>query len=111
MFHITSLGSNAQRFFGSVVDIDGYVPETGDDWRDMRYDHGSNSPLRMKRELDEIKEQYNALIEQGKNKASIDSEISHMEWELNDLYQYMDRTWWPQMINRAQALLEEWYAD
>ena len=40
MFHLTRLGS-----FGRNVpsDIDGYVPELGDDWRDMNWAFGGAS--------------------------------------------------------------------
>lgn len=37
MFHKTNLGKFGERL---TCDIDGYVPEPGDDWRDMRFDFG-----------------------------------------------------------------------
>ena len=40
-YHKSNFGKFAPR---GVADVDGYVPESGDDWRDMRWDLGPDDP-------------------------------------------------------------------
>lgn len=84
MFHYSHLGS-----FGSNLprDINGYVPEKGDDWRDMRFDLGSDlSP------------------DAAKNKR-----------DRKERETFLDDEWWPEFVadavrrtEEASAALDEW---
>ncbi len=81
MLHITDLGEHAHRFHGHA-DQDGNVPEHGDHWSDMKFDHGANDPH-----------------EEG---------IS--EEERNRRIAYLDEQWWPQVlahVNQEKGALSQ----
>lgn len=70
MYHKTNLG----RFGESLpCDIDGYVPEAGDDWRDMNWDLGQDDP-----DADDLS------TEERKQRTA-----------------YLDDEWWPAKIAEA----------
>jgi len=84
MYHKSNFGKFAPR---GVADVDGYVPEPDDDWRDMRWDLGPDDP-----------------DEEGISAA-----------ERRDRTKYLDEEWWVAMVDkasvatkRAQARVEEW---
>lgn len=86
-YHISNLGAFGN---GITTDMDGYVPEPGDDWRDMRFDLGPDDP-----DVDGISEEERA-----------------------DRLEYIEREWWPGVIAEAQratekahAALAEWQED
>lgn len=83
-YHISNLGTFGN---GITTDMEGYVPEPGDDWRDMRFDLGSDDP-----DAEGISEEERA-----------------------ERLEYIEREWWPGVIAEAQvataaahAALEEW---
>jgi hypothetical protein len=111
MWHITSLGGDARQFFNSVVDIDGYVPEEGDDWLDMRWDFGSDCPIRAQREIEDMKNEYTVLTEEAANKdvlKKLADEIEKAQSDRDELYSYLTKEWFPEKIREAQRLLKEW---
>lgn len=67
MLHISELGEHAHRFF---ADKDGNVPEHGDHWRNMKFDHGDNDPH-----------------EEGISEEERQRRIA-----------YLDEQWWPNII-------------
>jgi hypothetical protein len=67
MLHISELDEHAHRFH---KDKDGNVPEHGDDWRNMKFDHGANDP----------------------DEAGISDEERQLRLA------YLDDQWWPKVI-------------
>ena len=83
MYHKSNFGKFAPR---GVADVDGYVPEPDDDWRDMRWDLGPDDP-----------------DEEGISAA-----------ERRDRIKYLDEEWWPTVLyeatdatKRAQARVDK----
>jgi hypothetical protein len=77
-YHKTNLGGFAAHV-ERYADIDGYVPEHGDDWRDMRYDLGPDDPE-----------------EEG---------ISEEERQARQ--QHLDEDWWPDKVAEAASATDE----
>lgn len=84
-YHISNLGAFGN---GITTDMQGYVPEPGDDWRDMSFDLGPD---------------------ENPDREGIS------EAEREERLEYLDRDWWPGVIAaaeaataRAHAALEEW---
>jgi len=69
-YHKTNFGKFAPR----ITDINGYVPEPGDDWRDMRWDHGPDDP----------------------------GEPGISDEERRDRFRYLDEEWWPGVLEAAR---------
>lgn len=76
MLHQSELGDHASRF---PVDQQGRVPEEGDDWRNMRFDYGSNDP-------------HEKGISDEERRRRID---------------YLDQEWWPKVIAQVNAEIEK----
>jgi hypothetical protein len=79
MLHISELGEYVHRFLHHA-DKDGHVPEHGDHWRGMKFDHGEHDPH-----------------EEG---------ISEQEQQRR--MAYLDQEWWPNVIaqvNKEKAEL------
>jgi hypothetical protein len=72
MLHKSELGEHATRF---PTDQDGHIPEHGDHWGDMKFDHGPNDP-----------------DEQG---ISDEERARRIE--------YLDKQWWPQVLADVNA--------
>jgi hypothetical protein len=70
MLHISELGEHAHRF---LADAKGNVPEPGDHWRHMEFDHGPHDP----------------------NESGITDE------ERNRRIAYLDEQWWPQVLEQV----------
>ena len=85
--HKSNFGKFAPR---GVADLDGYVPESGDDWRDMRWDLRPDDP-----------------DEEGISATERKNRIKHL-----------DEEWWPTVVeaarrgtDEAEALIAEARAD
>ena len=76
MYHKSNFGKFAPR---GVADVDGYVPEPDDDWRDMRWDLGPDDP-----------------DEEGISAA-----------ERRDRTKYLDEEWWVGMVDKASVATDE----
>ena len=70
MFHYTQMG-----WFGNSLprDVNGYVPEEGDDWRDMNFDLGSD----------------------------MDPDRARNRKEKKEIIAYLDAEWWPDFVENA----------
>lgn len=85
MFHKSNFGRFADNL-SQYADRNGYVPQEGDDWRDMDYELGPDAPS-----PDDSEEERREKIE------------------------YLDEEWWPEHVERAveateqaKQSLEEW---
>jgi hypothetical protein len=78
MLHIKELGEFAHRFLHHA-DKDGHVPEEGDHWREMKFEHGENDP-------------HEEGITEEERKRRID---------------YLDNEWWPNVIAQVNQEKEE----
>jgi len=76
MYHKSNFGKFAPR---GVADVDGYVPEPDDDWRDMRWDLGPDDP----------------------DERGIPGD------ERRDRTKYLDEEWWPTMLDKASVATDE----
>jgi len=76
MLHNSELGEHTDRF---PCDRDGRVPEHGDHWSDMRFDHGPNDP----------------------------DEAGIGDAERARRIEYLDKQWWPQVLARVHAEREK----
>ena len=76
MLHKSELGKHAERF---PFDLDGRIPEHGDHWGDMRFDHGPNDP----------------------------EEEGIGEEERARRLEYLDTVWWPQVLADVRAEKEK----
>jgi len=76
MIHKSNLG-----YFGKDIysDLDGYIPQVGDDWRDMKFDLSQDNPF-----ADGITAE-----------------------ERKDRTEYLDNYWWPNVIKNCETLLGE----
>ncbi len=83
MQHKSHFGHHADKL---PADRDGQIPEHGDDWRDMNYDHGPHDP-----EEEGIKDEEQA-----------------------QRIEYLDKEWWPKIIaiaNQQKSEIELSTAD
>jgi hypothetical protein len=85
MFHKSNFGSYNSNV-AKYADRDGYVPEKGDDWREMNYDLGPDQPR-----------------------------PDDTEEERAEKLEYLDEEWWPSHVRgaveateAAQESLSEW---
>jgi len=76
MYHKSNFGKFAPR---GVCDLDGYVPEPADNWRDMRWDHGPDDP----------------------DEAGISAA------ERRDRIRHLDEEWWPSLVDDASVATDE----
>jgi hypothetical protein len=118
MFHISNLGHNARA--AKFADINGYVPEAGDNWRDMSYDFGSDCPKRWKCKIEEAEDELSGLdtdlycaddedeIDALKQKiADAEITIEDLEYELTTILECLDTEWWPELLRDAIAATAE----
>lgn len=117
MFHISNLGHNARA--AQFADINGYVPEAGDNWRDMNYDFGSDCPKIWKRKVEEAHDEFNEISD--KIYCADEDEIEEMErayeeaeealdaakYELETIILCLDTEWWPYLVRDAVAATAE----
>jgi hypothetical protein len=118
MYHISNLKPNA--LAAKFADINGYVPEAGDNWRDMNYDFGSDCPLRAKRKVEEAEDELSE-IEAALYCADDEDEINAMERRFEEIEQELydlksdfdniinclDTEWWPDILRDAIAATAE----
>ena len=76
MIHKSNLG-----YFGKDIysDLDGYIPQVGDDWREMNLDLSPDDPF----------------VE------GISAE------ERDERIKYLDNYWWPSVVKNCEVLLDE----
>jgi len=112
MYHLSNLGMfDHPREF---ADIEGYVPEPGDDWRDMRYDLGEDDPARWRRKIEELEEDIKdaqlSLHGESDNEdresiwhklTDLNSDLDHCRYMLDASIDYLDHLWWPKTIAGA----------
>ena len=117
MFHISNLGPNA--LAAQFADINGYVPEAGDNWRDMNFDFGTDCPKRWKRKVEEAQDEFNDIsdkwhcadedeaeeLEQAYEEA-LDA-LEAAKYELDTITQCLDEEWWPYLVRDAIAATAE----
>jgi hypothetical protein len=121
MFHISNLGHNARA--AQFADINGYVPEAGDNWRDMNYDFGSDCPKIWKSKVEDAQCDLNEIIDelQRTEDDDINDEIMDLEQkyeeiefklhdlkgELANILCCLDTEWWPYLVRDAVAATAE----
>jgi hypothetical protein len=71
MFHKSHLGEHADHF---PHDLEGHIPQEGDDWRTMKFDHGEMNP----------------------------HEDGITEEERAKRLDYLDEVWWPETLARVE---------
>lgn len=76
MLHKSELGEHAHRF---PTDLDGQIPEHGDHWSDMHFEHGPHDP----------------------DEPGISAE------ERARRIEYLDTQWWPQILAQVQTEKEK----
>lgn len=75
MFHRNELGDHGHKF---PADLDLQIPEPGDDWRQMKFEHGPNDP----------------------NEPGIRPE------ERQRRIEFLDKQWWPEVLAKVAAAHE-----
>ncbi len=120
MFHISNLGHNARA--AKFADINGYVPEAGDNWRDMNYDFGSDCPKIWRRKIEDAEDELSGLdtdlycadqddeeeIDALEQKiADAENTIKELEYELTTILECLDTEWWPEIVRDAIAATAE----
>jgi hypothetical protein len=126
MYHITNLGMYDHP--RPYADIQGYVPEPGDDWRDMRYDIGPDAPSKFASRIEEHEAELAELQEQlagHTHTLEVETDEDERDWlegkiqdieteiaetqeaiesareDMADAFAYLDKTWWPEKIAGA----------
>lgn len=118
MFHINNLGHSARA--AQFADMNGYVPEAGDNWRDMNYDFGSDCPKIWKRKVEEAQDELNGIIddlqcsEDDDEIMELEQQYEEIEFKLHDLKSELanilcclNTEWWPYLVRDAIAATAE----
>lgn len=113
MFHISNLGHNARA--AQFADINGYVPEAGDNWRDMNYDFGSDCPKIWKRKIEDADDELNELLNElycadEDDEDDLEQRCEDAEYRLQDIKSELanilcclNTEWWPELVRDAIA--------
>jgi hypothetical protein len=101
VYYYRDLGMNRD-FVERYADIDGNVPEPGDDWRTMRFSWGQDHPFYHRQRL-EVAEA--AALQLGPESYSARS-VPKLKKAYEDSIAYRDNVWWPAHVAAAVKATE-----